>query len=165
MAQDFTYPRVAGDYYVPAITHLYPELYNGKDFVVARAAPGDDPTIEDLTKDQYMDITAIEALADDLFSRDPYSGFTPPPPVPAITTLTPSSVAAMGGAVPLTVAGTGFEATCVVNQDGNPLVTTFVSDTSLTTNVDTDSLVAGTPSAITVEGAGGTSAPVNLTVT
>lgn len=80
--QDFVYPRVPGDYYVQAITQIYPTLRNGVDFAVAREFPGGDYTIVDNTLDQYMDTAKIDTVATQLITQDPYSGYSPPPEVP-----------------------------------------------------------------------------------
>ena len=55
-----------------------------------------------------------------------------PNPVPAITTLSPSGAVVGGSVFTLTVNGTGFISSSVVNFGGNARTTTFVSATQLT---------------------------------
>lgn len=57
-------------------------------------------------------------------------------PDPHITTLTPNTIAAGAPATTVTVTGTNFEATSVVEVDGIAQATTFVSPTSLTISYD-----------------------------
>ena len=53
-------------------------------------------------------------------------------PVPAITSLSPTSVAVGSGAQTLTINGTGFLSTSTVSYNGSTRTTTFVSSTQLT---------------------------------
>jgi uncharacterized repeat protein (TIGR01451 family) len=89
-------------------------------------------------------------------------------PTPAITSLSPASVVAGSGAFTLTVNGSGFISTSVVNLNGSPRVTTYVSSTQLTAAIlSTDVAAAGLP-AITVTNpapGGGTSNSATLNVT
>jgi hypothetical protein len=65
-------------------------------------------------------------------------------PVPTITTLAPTSATAGGAAFALTVTGTNFVATSVVNFNGAAKVTTFNSSTQLTAAITAaDILTAG----------------------
>jgi len=54
-------------------------------------------------------------------------------PVPAITSLSPNSVAWNSSSTALTVTGTGFEASSVVQLNGPASPTTYVNSTTLTT--------------------------------
>ena len=70
-------------------------------------------------------------------------------PVPKITSISPASAAAGGPAFTLTVddnaSGTGFANTSVVNWNGQPLTTKFVSTAQLTAQISqTDIAMAGT---------------------
>src|SRR5271156_6195712 len=89
-------------------------------------------------------------------------------PVPAITKLQPSTVAANSGAFTLTVTGTGFVSNSVVNFNGNARTTTFASATQVTAAIlASDVASAGTPS-VTVTNptpGGGTSNPLTFTIT
>jgi len=68
-------------------------------------------------------------------------------PVPAITKLQPSTVAANSGAFMLTVTGTGFVSNSVVNFNGNARTTTYVSATQVTAAIlASDVSSTGTPS-------------------
>ena len=58
--------------------------------------------------------------------------FTVENPLPALTSISPASVAVGGAAFSLTVTGTGFVASSEVELDGVPVATSFVSATSLT---------------------------------
>jgi hypothetical protein len=89
-------------------------------------------------------------------------------PVPTITTLVPSGATAGGPAFTLTVNGTNFVGTSVVNFAGTARSTTFVSATQLTAPITAaDIASAGTP-AVTVTNpapGGGTSNSVTFPVT
>ncbi len=88
-------------------------------------------------------------------------------PVPTITTLSPNDINAGSGNFTLTVNGTNFVNASVVNFNGSPRTTSFVSATQLTAAILAGDITAtGTP-AITVTSptpGGGTSNSVNLTV-
>ena len=162
MAQDFTYPRVAGDYYVQAIQQVYPGLRDGVDFSVRRDAPGGNYTIEDTTYGTYIDQAKVMEIANILIARDPYSGYTPPDP-PTLTSLSPSSVTAATD-TPVTLTGTNFTPDSLVRADAVVIANRTVdSNTSITAHTGTG-LVAGSH-AITVQTPGGTSGPQTLTVT
>jgi uncharacterized repeat protein (TIGR01451 family) len=89
-------------------------------------------------------------------------------PVPAITSLLPSTAAAGSGAFTLTVNGSNFVNGAVVNFNGNARTTSFVSATQLTAAIlANDVASAGTPS-VTVTNpspGGGTSNPLTFTIT
>jgi len=66
-------------------------------------------------------------------------------PVPTLTSLSPGSAIAGSAGFPLTVNGTNFVSTSVVNWAGSPRATTFVSATQITATVNTaDVAKAGT---------------------
>jgi hypothetical protein len=89
-------------------------------------------------------------------------------PVPTITTISPTSIAAGSIAFTLTVNGTNFVSNSVVNFNGAAKLTTFVSATQLTAQIQSlDVSTAGTP-AVTVTNptpGGGTSNSVTFTIT
>jgi hypothetical protein len=85
--------------------------------------------------------------------------------IPAITSLSPSSVPAGSGNTALTVNGSGFTEDAVVRANGTALATTFVSSTQVTTTVPSSYFAAPGSVAITVEDLGGTSSASNVTVT
>ncbi|GAB2717915.1 hypothetical protein GCM10011495_34080 [Hymenobacter frigidus] len=94
------------------------------------------------------------------------SNFTAPTnPVPTITSITPNT-AVVGSSPTVTLIGTGFTAASVVNVDGAPIPSTFVSATQLTGTVP-----AGAPAgvySVTVVNptpGGGTSNAVTFTLT
>ena len=90
-----------------------------------------------------------------------------PNPVPTITTLSTTSAIAGSGAFTLTVNGTNFLNTSVVNFGGASRATTFVSATQVTAAIlATDVATAGTPSVTITNPApgGGTSNAVTFTV-
>jgi hypothetical protein len=66
----------------------------------------------------------------------------PPNPVPAITAITPSSVAPDGAAFTLTASGTGFVIGATVNWNESARATTFVSSSSVTAQIPADDIVA-----------------------
>ena len=88
-------------------------------------------------------------------------------PVPAITSLSPTSVAVGSGAQTLTINGTGFLSTSTVSYNGSSRTPTFVNSTELTLALtSTDVATAGTfPVTVTNPApGGGTSSSVNFTV-
>jgi len=91
----------------------------------------------------------------------------PQNPVPTISSLSPTGVVVSSGALTLTVTGTNFVSTSVVNFGGSPRTTSFVSATQLTAAIlSTDVISIGTP-AITVTSptpGGGTSNSVNFNI-
>lgn len=93
---------------------------------------------------------------------------TPPPnPVPSVSSLSPSTVTAGGGAFTLTVNGTGFVSSSVVLWNGAPRPTTYVSSTRLTAAISTSDITADGDVTITVSSpapGGGTSNALTLTV-
>lgn len=88
-------------------------------------------------------------------------------PVPSITSLAPTGVTAGSGALTLTVNGTNFISSAVVNFGGSPRTTTFISVTQLTAAIlSSDVTTVGTP-AVTVTNpipGGGTSNAVNFNI-
>lgn len=89
-------------------------------------------------------------------------------PAPALATLQPSNAAAGSSALLLTVTGTGFSSGSIVNWNGTALPTTYGSSTELTAQVSKTLLAStGTVSVTVVTGTpgGGTSVPVNFTIT
>jgi hypothetical protein len=71
-------------------------------------------------------------------------------PVPALTSLSPSSASANSGAFTLTVNGTNFVSGSVVNWNGSPRVTTFVSATQLTAAILASDIPVSTFANVTV---------------
>jgi len=90
-------------------------------------------------------------------------------PIPLINQpLVPDATPAGGSAFTLTVNGTLFTANSVVNWNGTPLATTFVSHDQLTAAVPASNIAAATTASITVSNpapGGGTSNVVPFTVT
>jgi hypothetical protein len=88
--------------------------------------------------------------------------------VPTITTLAPSTVQRGGPSFTLAITGTGFiNGASVVQWNGSPRQTTFVSSTRLNATIlSTDRLVLGDfpVTIVTSAPGGGTSAPQNVTV-
>jgi subtilisin family serine protease len=74
---------------------------------------------------------------------------TPPPPPPLLTSLTPSSVNAWGPASTLTVTGSDFVSSSVVQVNGANRPTIYVSATSLTASIPASDL-ATTASFLTI---------------
>ena len=89
-------------------------------------------------------------------------------PVPAITTISPSTLSAGSGAFTLTVNGSNFVSTSVVNWNGSPRVTTFVSATQLTAAITAADILTANLYSVTVFNptpGGGTSNVVTFTAT
>lgn len=88
-------------------------------------------------------------------------------PLPRVTSISPSSVLAGGGAFNLTVTGTNFVNGSVVRFDGNPLPTSFVGNTQLSALVDADKIAQAGTALISVSNpapGGGNSGGVPLTI-
>ena len=93
--------------------------------------------------------------------------FTIDNPVPTITSLNPPSATATGPAFTLTVNGTNFDPASVVNWNGSPRATTFVSGTQLTAAITAADIATVGTSNVTVFNpapAGGTSNVFQFTV-
>ncbi|MGH9769945.1 MAG: IPT/TIG domain-containing protein [Blastocatellia bacterium] len=90
-----------------------------------------------------------------------------PNPTPALTSLSPSSIAAGSAAFMLTVNGSNFVPGSVVNFNGNPRATTFVNDTQLTAQITAGDVVAQGSAGVTVVNpapGGGTSNALVFTI-
>jgi sugar lactone lactonase YvrE len=88
-------------------------------------------------------------------------------PVPAVTTLSPTSAIAGGAAFTLTVNGTNFVSASVVKWNATSLTTTFVSATQLTAAVPASLISTGGTAMVTVFNptpGGGTSTGVSFNV-
>ena len=87
-------------------------------------------------------------------------------PAPAIASLSPASLPAGSGALTLTVNGTGFVSSSIVQWNGSPRPTTFVSATQLRAAISAADLAAVGTTPVTVVSpapGGGTSAPAMFT--
>jgi len=88
-------------------------------------------------------------------------------PVPQVNPIVPSSVAPGGPAFSITLIGTGFVSTSVVNWNGGALTTHFVSATKLTADVPAANIASPGSAWITVTNpapGGGTSLPAFLRI-
>jgi hypothetical protein len=89
-------------------------------------------------------------------------------PTPAITTIAPATVAAASSAFSLTVNGSGFVATSVVQWNGSSRMTTYVSATQLSAAITAaDVATAGTASVSVLNASpgGGTSGALSFAIT
>ncbi len=89
-------------------------------------------------------------------------------PTPAISSLTPGTITAGTAGFTLTVSGSGFVTSSVVNWNGTALSTVFSSTTQLQAQVPASMLVQGTTVPVTVTSptpGGGTSSTQTFTVT
>jgi hypothetical protein len=89
------------------------------------------------------------------------------PPVPAISSLSPTTRTAGGAAFTLTVNGTNFLSDSVVYWNGSSRPTTYVSATRLTAAIPASDIAVAGPMQVTVftpTPGGGTSNPATLTV-
>jgi hypothetical protein len=114
------------------------------------------------------DIATPGTAAVTVFNPTPGGGTSAPAtftirvPPPAITLMTPSSAVAGGAAFTVVISGTRFEASSVVNWNGSPRTTTFVSNTSLQAAVTASDIAAIGTAKVTVVNPvadGGTSSP------
>jgi hypothetical protein len=88
-------------------------------------------------------------------------------PKPTITTLTPPSATHGGPAFTLTVTGTGYLSSSVVNWNGSPRATTYVSSTEVTATINAADIAKAGTFKVTVTNpapGGGTSAAKMFTV-
>jgi Bacterial Ig-like domain (group 3)/FG-GAP-like repeat len=88
-------------------------------------------------------------------------------PVPTVTTISPTSIAAGSIAFTLTVNGTNFVSNSVIHFNGAVQATTFVNSTQLTTTVQSLEVETAGNAAVTVMNptpGGGTSNSVNFTI-
>lgn len=100
------------------------------------------------------------------------TGSTPPPPVagnpvPTVVSIAPDAVVAGGAAFVLTVDGTGFVSASVVEWNGVPRTTTFVSATRVTAAISAADIAAAGTAAVTVRTpvpGGGRSSPMTLRI-
>ena len=83
---------------------------------------------------------------------------------PTITSLSPASAAPGGVAFTLTVNGTNFDSTAVVQWDSTALTTTYVSTTQLTAAVPASLIAAPGSVSVTVTDAGDTSSAASFTI-
>ena len=93
--------------------------------------------------------------------------FTINNPVPTTTSLSPTSTTAGSAQFTLTVNGTNFVASSVVNWNGSPRTTSFVSANQITATIPTTDVVATGTAAVTVVNAtpgGGTSNAQTFTI-
>jgi hypothetical protein len=93
--------------------------------------------------------------------------FTVNNPVPSISSISPSTAVVLGPSFTLTVNGSGFISGSVVQVDGSPRPTTFVSSTQLTAQISNNDILTVGQRSITVFNAapgGGTSNSATLNV-
>jgi len=112
-------------------------------------------------------ITVTDPVAGGLISNTATFNITAPNPVPAITTLNPSTVLAGDAGFMLTINGSNFLNNSVVKFNGADRTTTFVSATSLTINVTAAELAnpgSATISVFNPAPGGGTSNAVSLPI-
>ncbi|MGO8991791.1 MAG: hypothetical protein ACLQVI_00575, partial [Polyangiaceae bacterium] len=88
-------------------------------------------------------------------------------PVPVLTSVSPTTIAALSAATPITLTGSGFVAASVVQVNGAPIAVTTESATSLTATLPAALLATPGALSVTVVNAapgGGTSAPSTINV-
>jgi hypothetical protein len=123
------------------------------------------------------DIAAAGTASVTVFTPSPGGGLSaaalsftiaPVPPVPAVTTLTPSSVAAGSPAFTLTVTGSGFVTSSVVRWNGADRATTYVGGSQLQATVGAGDITAAGTASVTVftpSPGGGLSGALPFTIT
>jgi hypothetical protein len=96
-------------------------------------------------------------------------GTQPPPnPTPALSSIAPATALPGAGAFTLTAMGSNFSSASVVNWNGSPRTTTFVSATELTAQILATDIASGGSAAVTVvtpAPGGGTSSALNFVIT
>ncbi len=119
------------------------------------------------------DVAAAGSAQISVLNPAPGGGTTSPSkitiiyPVPAISSLNPAAAVAGGQSLILTVNGSGFAPSSIVQYNGAPRATTYVSSSALTIVVNATDIATPTTAQITVvTGApgGGISAPAVLTI-
>ena len=91
-----------------------------------------------------------------------------PPPTPTITTISPNGTVAAGAAFTLTINGTNFVASSIVNFGGAVPTVTIVNSTQLTAAIPASSVASTGTVAVTVTNpapGGGTSNAMNFSIT
>src|ERR1700760_4929552 len=83
---------------------------------------------------------------------------------PSVRSVSPTSVVAGSSATTLTVTGTGFTSTSVVQVGGVPEPTTFVSSTQLTAVVPTSQLQSGANLDVVVTNGAASSSPGSVSL-
>ncbi len=97
-------------------------------------------------------------------------GFTVFNPSPIVSSISPSSVTAGGDSFTLTVNGSNFVTSSVLNFNGTALTTTYVSPAQITAAIPASDILTGGTASITVinpangVSGGGSSSPVTLTI-
>jgi subtilisin family serine protease len=90
-----------------------------------------------------------------------------PPPAPVVASLSPSSAIAGGGGLALTVNGSGFTSSSIVNWNGSPRATTVLASTQLRatiTDADVASIGTAQVSVFTPAPGGGTSGSLTFSM-
>src|SRR5438046_2550805 len=126
-----------------------------------------------LVSDWSSDVCSSDLPPTNAFLRDAANAtdlsdlFTTANPVPALSSLAPSSATAGGAASTLRVSGSSFAASSVVQWNGTARATTFMSSTQLQAAIDASDIAAAGTAQVTVvtpAPGGGTSAALTLTV-
>ena len=119
----------------------------------------------DIAQGAYLSVT--------VFSPTPGGGttgavtLTVSNPVPSVSSISPNPIVAAGTSATLTVSGSGFIQGSVVQIDGSPVPTTFMSSTQLQAQIPNNDLVRLGQHSVTVFNSlpgGGTSNSATLTV-
>jgi len=95
------------------------------------------------------------------------STFTVNNPLPVLNSISPTSVAVSSPAFTLSVSGSNFNASSVVNFNAKPISTTFVSSTALTAAIPATDVATAASDSVTVSNpapGGGTSAAASFSV-
>ena len=88
-------------------------------------------------------------------------------PIPTLSTVSPTSATAGSAALTVTASGSGFISSSVMQWNGAPLTTTFVSNTSLSAQISASDIVSTGTASIAVQNpapGGGTSATPTFTI-
>jgi 6-phosphogluconolactonase (cycloisomerase 2 family) len=96
------------------------------------------------------------------------TGKLPPPPPPTITSISPNNAVVGGAAFTLTINGTNFIASSMVNFNGSAPATTFVNPAQVTAAIPASSIASTGTLIVTVTNpapGGGNSNEMNFTVT
>jgi len=86
------------------------------------------------------------------------------PPAPTITALSPTTTRAFGNAFTLTISGTNFTSTSVVNFSGNQITSTTTSATKITATVPAALIASVGVASVTVTNVTGTSPAASFTI-
>lgn len=139
---------------MPVLRPLYqdpfaPVLYESKELEVVEE------------QQNYIKEILRTACSDSRFAQKAYASIllvltAGPTPLPEITSISPNTAKVGDASFTLTVTGSNFDAGAAIIWNGTVMTTQFVSDTSLTTNVDMAPLISAGIISVSVQNSNAT---------